>query len=136
MHSKKLLQESLKTHFLGVVGDFNCLGMTGIFIANLLIARVFGLAANVPRFGFDNAGDLVEVVLHAPETPRRKNSNITSRLTLPTSGAGGTGRLLAHCGVISSGAPSKYQSVHVSLLLGASLHCIQARVLLNFAIYS
>jgi hypothetical protein len=69
---EELLQKRLVADFCGVEYHPDGLGVAGGMRANRLIAGILDVAADITGFGFDYAGDLVEVVLDSPKAPGRK----------------------------------------------------------------
>src|SRR5690606_19896050 len=88
---KENLQQLLVGNHLRVEGDLDRLRVTGCTGADLLVGRVFYVAARVPRNDFRHPAQLVEDRLQTPETAARQRRQLSSRLWLrrhdPSSGS-------------------------------------------------
>ena len=74
MNSKKDIQQIIITDFLVVIGDANRLGMAGIIAADIFIAGVFGMTADITDSGGLDTGDFIKRRLNTPKTSGGKNS--------------------------------------------------------------
>lgn len=82
MHSEEMLEERAIADLVWIKDDLNGFSVAGGVAANFLVSWVLGGAASVADFGFDDAGNLVKVVLDSPKAAGGEDSGLFLHLTI------------------------------------------------------
>ena len=67
-----VLQDVVEAEFVGIVGNFDGLGMARIAVGNVFVARIFCFAVGVAGYGVNHAVYALEIGFQAPEAAAGK----------------------------------------------------------------
>ena len=62
-----VLQDVVEAEFVGIVGDFDGLGMTRVAVGHVFVTRIFCFAIGVAGYGVNHAVYALEIGFQAPE---------------------------------------------------------------------